>query len=329
MKGIFGKKSPVNNYEDIDTFLSNYSSNNYNYNDTNKIFQKTNNIQKKMSTQKVARTHGKDPNYQLVNTNYISSNGTGGLQNNSIIPHIAFNNKDKNNVSMLSSSTNDSNMEIILENVPSITNKQLIKAGPRANVANNKYASLNGNYNYLNNVATLPPGQIVPYQSVNNVIVTKTSEKNAKRLTQGIVAIAAQRKAYNHHKQLMQELNDSEPSSHSDEKLTPSRLAKHDQVVSPPNNKYGARTSNVFDYDEKKNYGAVLNESNGTSYGGKAKKQVKIQEIVQFKLPDDDIDIRKDSFEYSNSQYQQQAKQDDKPSKKANKNNARRSKCKL
>lgn len=149
-----------------------------------------------------------EQNYQ--NPNYISSNGNGGLVTNMVGPQAYFSAKDKNNVSMLSSSTTDSNtMEVIIENNSNINNKNLIST--------RKNGVLNANQSLLNIV---PPGQVVSnnlnsnsFEQMNaaaKLNADKSSsnldfpDSNAKRLTQGIAAIAAQRKAYQHHRELMQ-----------------------------------------------------------------------------------------------------------------------------
>lgn len=151
--------------------------------------------------------------------------------------------ENKNNLSTISStSTNDSqnnNMELIYENVPQ---RHLIKTQGR--VPNSKAGNI-----------LLPPGQVIPAN--NNTV----ANGDAKRLTQSIAAIAAQRKATQHHKDLMQELghgkNDSSSTSNS-----PNRLYN-------PNLKSS-------------------NENGLDASGAKAnKKKVKIKEIVQYKLPDD------------------------------------------
>ena len=316
----------------IDDFLTSYNSSSSNRNneyfEPNKIFYKTNKL-KNTTTQKsnnINNKKSKDSNYHLMNNNYISGNGSGGLQTTSIVPHISYNNKDKNNVSMLSSSTNDSNMEIILENVPAITNKQLIKAGPRAN--NNKYNANNGNY-YFNNGITAPPGQIVPYTNVNSNNNGNKGETSAKRLTQGIVAIAAQRKASQHHRQLMQELyDDNKDYQDSDKILTTSRLANHDQIN-------GSKTKNSYEaneLNEKKNSlltDVSVNNNNNINNNSKAKKQVKIQEIVQFKLPDDDIDRMNEYANENSNEGLVASSSNNKTTKKGFKNTKTRSKCNL
>jgi hypothetical protein len=322
-------KNSLSSYDDdtskIDDFLTSYNSSssnkNIDYLEPNKVFHKTNKLKNNNNTLKsnINNKKSKDSNYHLMNNNYISSNGTGGLQTTSIVPHIAYNNKDKNNISMLSSSTNDSNMEIILENVPAITNKQLIKAAPRAT---NKYNANNGHY-YFNNNITVPPGQIIPYTNVNINNNGNKGETSAKRLTQGIVAIAAQRKASQHHRQLMQELyDDNRDYQDNDKILTTSRLANHDQI----NGSKTKYSNEMNELNEKKNSlltdGSINNNGNNT----KAKKQVKIQEIVQFKLPDDDIDaINEYTNENSNEIINASSLKN--KSKKGYKNSKTRSKC--
>lgn len=150
-------------------------------------------------------------------------------------------------------------MEIILENAPSTTSKQIIKTNNRANL---KY-----------NIEL--PGSIINDGPSRSAV-------DAKRLTQGIAAIAAQRKASQHHKELMQELGQYNSSEQSDynynqNTLTPSRLARHDQAFNNTN----SNEENI--YYEKKN--SFMTDG---SYKV-AKKQVKIKDIVEFKLPDESV----------------------------------------
>ncbi len=168
--------------------------------------------QQQQQQQSITNLQNKDSaNYQ--NFNYISSNGAGGLVSNLIGPQSYFSTKDKNNISMLSSSTTDSNtMEVIIENNSNVNNRNLISTRKQNGV-------LNGNNSLLNIV---PPGQVVPISNTTTTTTTtiKTNsfeqinaaaklqadsqpsadltDSNAKRLTQGIAAIAAQRKAYQH-----------------------------------------------------------------------------------------------------------------------------------
>ena len=262
------------NYDDVKDISWTKNSNEKldNHNFDKMIFQKSNKIPQvnhNNNNNKATMKKSKDQNYYFINGNYISSNGHGGLVSQSIGLQNAFNNSknNNNNISMLSSSTNDSNMEVILENVPSTVNKQLINTPPR----------INGKYG-IGNSGIVPPGQVVSNnlslgaknKNNNNSSGQIDRNSNAKRLTQGIAAIAAQRKASQHHKELMQELGHK--SNSQVELLTTSRLAKHDQALANQNLDDG-----VF---EKKN--SVL-----TDGSNKAKKQVKIKDIVQFKLPDD------------------------------------------
>ncbi len=196
---------------------------------------------------------GPSSNYQ---SNYISNNG------NIMIgpPQLAFNYaKDKNNLSMLSSSTVDSkDMEIIVDTA---SNRNLIST--QQPYRNNKHVSM------------VPPGQVdrgIQQGKMNSgsyvSIGGGASDTNiAKRQTQGIAAIAAQRKAFQHHRELMQELGQNEKQ----QELTASRLARHDLEA-------------LNELLEKKN--SVLTDN---SVSVKAKKQVKIRDIVQYKLPDEEL----------------------------------------
>jgi hypothetical protein len=259
------------NYDDVKDISWTKNSNEKldSHNFDKMIFQKSNKIPQVAHSNKASMKKSKDQNYYFINGNYISSNGHGGLVSQSVGLQNAFNNSknNNNNISMLSSSTNDSNMEVILENVPSTVNKQLINTPPR----------INGKYG-IGNSGIVPPGQVVSNnlslgaknKNNNNSSGQIDRNSNAKRLTQGIAAIAAQRKASQHHKELMQELGHK--SNSQVELLTTSRLAKHDQALATQTLDDG-----VF---EKKN--SVL-----TDGSNRAKKQVKIKDIVQFKLPDD------------------------------------------
>lgn len=198
----------------------------------------------------------KDANYQ--NTNYISSNGNGGFNSISIgAPQLDP--KDKNNLSMLSSSTVDSkDLEIIVDAPP---NRNLISTQYRVNKLGNQVA---------------PPGQVfASHHKLNSSSYTSIGPDSniAKRQTQGIAAIAAQRKAFQHHKELMSELGQQEQNAaNRQQELTASRLAKHDLDA-------------MNDLFEKKN--SVLTDN--STVNSRAKKQVKIRDIVQYKLPDEDI----------------------------------------
>lgn len=260
----------------------------------NRVFQKSNKAPAVMpnstiNNNKANFKKSKDLNYYSMNSgNYISGNGSGGLVSTSLGPQLALNQKDKNNLSMLSSSTNDSNnMEVIFENTPTTSNKQLITTPARIN---GKYGVLTSNNSLTNPNIIIPPGQIISnstgtYSLTNNKNKNQQSNQSdsnaptnsAKRHTQVIAAIAAQRKASLHHKELMQELGHQDEKQASDA-LTLSRLAKHDQNYD--------NESNLF---EKKN--SVL-----TDGSNRAKKQVKIKDIVQFKLPDDHFQSHDDDI---------------------------------
>ena len=241
-----------------------------------------------------------EQNYQ--NPNYISSNGNGGLVTTLIGPQAYFSTKDKNNVSMLSSSTTDSNtMEVIIENNSNANNKNLIST--------RKNGVLNANQSLLNIV---PPGQVISNTTtVNNSLKTNSfeqmnaaarinadktgsnldiSDSNAKRLTQGIAAIAAQRKAYQHHRELMQELGHHEAKVLLRLKSPPPNLNRHnDDNANGGGASTPTRIAKLSDQSENK-YDDLFEKKNSvlTDGSNKTKKQVKIKEIVQYKLPDDE-----------------------------------------
>ena len=214
--------------------------------------------------------------YTMNTGNFISGNGAGGLVTTNVGPQTGFNqSKDnKNNMSMLSSSTTDSNnIEVILEKVPSTNNKQLISTTTPK--------SINTKYDVYNSKIA-PPGQVL--NSYNNSSTkansNNNSNANSKKFTQGIAAIAAQRKANQHHKELMQELgqaqnsnNNNNGTTQNDSTLTMSRLAKHDQSLGGGFN--GSNSMQDEHFFEKKN--SIL-----TDGSNKAKKQVKIKEMVQY-----------------------------------------------
>ena len=108
--------------------------------------------------------------------------------------------------------------------------------------------------------------KVNPYGNNNNPI-GPTDTNIAKRQTQSIAAIAAQRKAFQHHRELMQELGQNEKK----QELTASRLAKHDLEA-------------LNELLEKRN--SVLTDN---SLSLRTKKQVKIRDIVQYKLPDEEL----------------------------------------
>ncbi|CAF0714801.1 unnamed protein product [Brachionus calyciflorus] len=147
-------------------------------------------------------------------------------------------------------------------------------------------SNISSSTNESNNMEVVLENSPVGKQSIK----TNNLKNNAKRLTQGIAAKAAQRKAFQHHRELMQELGKSDNNDYNNlTSLTPSRLAKHDQAYN--------MLYNDDIYYEKKN-------SFMTDGSNRAKKQVKIKDIVEFKLPDDNFKDegirRRNSFDSSN-----------------------------
>ncbi|RNA27631.1 Kinesin KIF19, partial [Brachionus plicatilis] len=232
--------------------------NNYikNTSNSNQLLRKENDFlqRNKNSNRKTSKEHNTS---SFKNPNNFGSVTTG--------QQLQFN--ARKNLSNISNSTNESNnMEILLENFSA--DKQSIKT-----TANNS----------KNNRPFEPPGHVESPSFRKN--------EDAKRLTQGIAAKAAQRKAFQHHKDLMHELGHQENSDYSSHNpslntnLTPSRLARHDQI-------YGINDDLL---GEKKN-------SFLTDTTNKTKKQVKIKEVVEFKLPDDKSNdtkhlMRRNSFD--------------------------------
>jgi hypothetical protein len=151
----------------------------------------------------------------------------------------------KNNMSNLSSSSNDT--EIIVENgSPTGTHKQMIRTPPRSTVAQSMNIS--------------QPGQ-----------VTVTSNPEAKRATMNIAAVAAQKKAKQHHRELMQELDAGTGGVNLNSDSFVMTSSRDERMAL-----------------EKKN--SVLTDGSNQSTkenGSKVKKQVKIKDIVQYKLPDE------------------------------------------
>ena len=121
----------------------------------------------------------KEANLYSMNTgNFISGNGAGGLVTTNVGPMSKDN---KNNMSMLSSSTADSNnIEVILEKMPSTNNKQLISTTTPKNI-NSKYDVYNSKI--------APPGQVLNHNSNASSSTKNSNNNNAKKLTQGIAAI--------------------------------------------------------------------------------------------------------------------------------------------
>lgn len=234
--------------------------------DQEKIFQMSNKV-----PHKVNKSGNSNNKQQIMNAgNFISGNGRGGFDVTNAGPQTTYvTNKDnKNNISMLSASTNDSNannnIEVIIEKANNQTNNKQLTA-KTYNTRND------GGFNPK---ATVAPGQVL------NINTNQRNQPESKKLTQGIAAIAAQRKANQHHKELMQEMQQT------NEGLTVSSLAKHDQlsIMFPQNNNNVGMSEYLF---EKKN--SVL-----TDGSVKAKKQVKIKDIVQYKLPSDNTYLSDD-----------------------------------
>lgn len=159
-----------------------------------------------------------------------NKNNLSTISSTSTIDSLTNNNTTNN-----TSTSNNGNMELIYENVPQ---RHVIKTQNRSN--NSRLGGV-----------VVPPGQVV----------TNGTEKkdDPKRLTQSIAAIAAQRRATQHHKDLMLELGqDGDHSSSPPASQSPNRV-------------YNPNTS-----------------KDDTAAGSKGKKKkVKIKEVVQYKLPDD------------------------------------------
>ena len=198
---------------------------------------------------------GSQKNKSINNNNFYLSNANNV---NTASPQqlAAHGKQNRNNTSNLSSSSNDT--EIIVEGSQSVSNKQTIRTAPR-----NKTGAGN---NFLVN----QPGQVV----LTGNGVNQQQQQPEKRLTHNIAAIAAQRKAKQHHKELMQELDTNENNNNDNSEsfvLTSSRNQ----------NQHQDESGGIILGLEKKN--SVLTDGSN----GKVKKQVKIRDIVQYKLPDD------------------------------------------
>lgn len=256
------------------------SQNSYNIEQNNKIFQSSNKLPSAIGNQSKKK---KDSNYQ--SSNYVSSNISNNTGLNGTIigqPQLAYNYSKGNNLSVLSSSTVDSkDMEIIMD--PNTNSRGLISTtNPRNTKTNGLVSSI------------VAPGQVMSNQgfklsssSFNSINGggggTNPPETNiAKRQTQGIAAIAAQRKAFQHHRDLMNEIhgqeNHSQPQqqntqNYSKDMLTSSRLARHDIHTNEKYEDMYASNPNV----------------NGNN--SRVKKQVKIRDIVQYKLPEEEVSL--------------------------------------
>jgi hypothetical protein len=232
--------------------------------DAIKIFQKTNNLSEPSKI-----------NNSNSSSNNKSKKSTANKQNN-LSGHLTFSNSrdNKNNLSMLSSSTNDSSSngtEIISDSGIS-GNANLTNGASKG--FNRRHGVLTSNNSLMNANIVLPPGQVIS-NDMNNLAYAalensyedeydQLSEKNAKRLTQGIAAIAAQRKASLHHRDLMQELGQNNVT-----------LSNH------------AITSNDANYH---NDSSKQNGDNAT----KMKKKVIIRDLIQYKTPEDDFRDERD-----------------------------------
>jgi hypothetical protein len=136
-------------------------------------------------------------------------------------------------------------------------------------------------------IRTPPRGQ-QPLVSNQPGQVTAAHNPEAKRATMNIAAVAAQKKAKQHHRELMQELDYGGGGGdfNSESYMNATSSQEHE-------NRGAMLMASLL---EKKN--SVLTDgsnsnSNGynASHHNKVKKQVKIKDIVQFKqLPDDDFD---------------------------------------
>ena len=258
----------------------------------NKIFLRTNKIPQIKNGKK--QSTNKEPVYYNVNPSYISSDGNGGLVSTNVGPQFLLNGHNSKNITNFSSSTIDSNNpDIIYE---SASNKNLISTTSPIKSSNAKNGVLTINNALINPI--LPPGQIVANSNKNNnasslnnkggnlnVPNEKSFESdvavnNAKRLTQGIAAIAAQRKAQQHHQVLMQELGHTNNNNveNQSELFTASRMTRNDEFD---------------DYFEKK-----ITDSNPQNT--KVKKQVKIKDIVEFKLHEEDFNNDPFSMVFNN-----------------------------
>ena len=196
----------------------------------NKVFYKTN---KALQNDGISKNNKKETKRDSFKNKINNNHNPTNIAYVSSMPHFAFNKtkNSKNNISMLSTGTNESNVEILVENSDYEKNKKI-----------NDFEQLdNGN-------------------NPNN------TSKKMKKHTQGIAAIAAQKKASQHHRDLMQEL------IKSDESNTNESILK--QTASNFSN-FNSKKIDKFD-EKKHNY---LSNSNH-----KTKKQVKIKENTETKI---------------------------------------------
>jgi hypothetical protein len=202
-------------------------------NSDNKVFYKVN---KGPTNDQLAKNTKKEIKRETY------KNKSSNFSNTTPMPHFAFNklNKEsKNNVSMLSTGTNDSNIEILIENY---------------------------GYEKMKNMNSTPGlEQFDDGSTVKQTRIKKSMKKN----TQGIAAVAAQKKASQHHRDLMQELIKKDET-------------KNNKSESP----YGNYEANSKDNVNGLNFlnMKVLEKPNGIKQnilvdgGNKTKKHVKIKE---------------------------------------------------
>ena len=195
----------------------------------NKVFYKTN---------KALQNNKKEAKREGFKNKLASNQNTSNINS---MPHFAFNKKmkdSKNNMSMLSTGTNDSNIEILIEN-NGIEKTKIV----------NDYEQIDSNNDNNNNQ-------------------NKTNKK-MKKHTQGIAAVAAQKKASQHHRDLMQEFVKSDEFNNE----SPSRINE---------NNLKQAILNLNDGNSKKFNEKKQNISSETTQ--KIKKQVKIKENSENKI---------------------------------------------
>ena len=195
----------------------------------NKVFYKTN---------KALQNNKKEAKREGFKNKLASNQNTSNINS---MPHFAFNKKmkdSKNNMSMLSTGTNDSNIEILIEN-NGIEKTKIV----------NDYEQIDSNNDNNNNQ-------------------NKTNKK-MKKHTQGIAAVAAQKKASQHHRDLMQEFVKSDEFNNE----SPSRINE---------NNLKQAILNLNDGNSKKFNEKKQNISSETTQ--KIKKQVKIKDNSENKI---------------------------------------------
>jgi hypothetical protein len=197
----------------------------------NKVFYKTN---------KNLQNNKKDSKRDGYKNKLTSNQNATNTSNINSMPHFAFNKKvkdSKNNMSMLSTGTNDSNIEILIEN----------NGIEKTNIVH-EFEQFDNNNNNQNR-----------------------TNKKMKKHTQGIAAVAAQKKASQHHRDLMQEFiksdefNNESPTRNSNENNLKQTIL-HD-----------GNSKKIEKYNEKK-------QSISSETTQKIKKQVKIKENSENKI---------------------------------------------